>query len=66
VTGILKDDSFRWPGVIKSGSTTEYKVQTYEDTTPPGEPNPEVLEYTWPYHLWPAYVAWWHNQDFSN
>lgn len=25
-----------------------------------GEPNPEVLAYSWPYWNWGAYVAWWH------
>lgn len=26
-----------------------------------GEPNPEILGYSWPYWNWGAYVQWWHS-----
>jgi hypothetical protein len=26
-----------------------------------GEPNPEILSYTWPYWNWGSYVQWWHD-----
>lgn len=26
-----------------------------------GEPNPEILSYSWPYWNWGSYVQWWHN-----
>ena len=66
-SNLCRNDSFRDHAVILKDSITQYKTQTYSGWTPPGEPNPEVLEY-WPhpYWLWTSYVAWWHNQPFSH
>jgi hypothetical protein len=49
--GTCSSPRFRDHGRV-TGSTS-YSIQY-------GEPNPEVLAYSWPYWNWGSYVQWWH------
>ena len=55
---MCKWNSFRDHALIPNSKTI--KEQKYTGWSPNGEPNPEVLSYSWPYPAWPAYVYWWH------
>ncbi|MCD4751840.1 MAG: hypothetical protein K8R40_02090 [Anaerolineaceae bacterium] len=50
--GDCSSPRFRNHGRIEDSST--YKIQF-------GEPNPEVLSYSWPYWNWGFYCRWWHH-----
>jgi len=50
--GTCASPRFRDHGRI-TGSTA-FRIQY-------GEPNPEILSYSWPYWNWGSYVQWWHN-----
>lgn len=50
--GECSSPRFRNHGIINT-SGDGYSIQY-------GEPNPEVLDYWWPYFGWPSYVRWWH------
>lgn len=53
-------NTFRDHAYIVGNSIRE---QNYAGFTPRGEPNPEFwASGPWPYPLWPAYVAWWHEK----
>lgn len=49
--GTCSSPRFRDHGRITG--TTSFRIQY-------GEPNPEVLSYSWPYWNWGSYVQWWH------
>ena len=49
--GTCSSPRFRDHGRV--ASSTIYSIQY-------GEPNPEILGYSWPYWNWGAYVYWWH------
>lgn len=45
---------FRDQAIVREqGASWAYNTQGLE-------PNPEILDYVWPYSWWPSYVAWWH------
>ena len=50
--GTCSSPRFRDQGRITG--TTTFNIQY-------GEPNPEVLSYSWPYWNWGSYVQWWHS-----
>jgi len=52
-------DSFRYQTVIGQNGSTWRHVNQHS----PGEPNPEVLAYTWPVWWWGGYVAEWHIEN---
>lgn len=49
-------DSFRYQSIIFEDDGDWYHSEHHS----PGEPNPEVLAYTWPVWWWGGYVADWH------
>lgn len=49
-------DSFRYQSIVYEDGGYWYHSEHHS----PGEPNPEVLAYTWPVWLWGGYVADWH------
>ena len=49
--GTCSSPRFRNQGIA---GTTYYSIQY-------GEPNPEILAYSWPYWNWGVYVRWWHD-----
>lgn len=50
--GVCSSPRFRDQGIVVS--STSFNIQY-------GEPNPEILSYSWPYWNWGVYVQWWHN-----
>ena len=49
--GVCSPPRFRDQGIVVS--STSFNIQY-------GEPNPEILSYTWPYWNWGLYVQWWY------
>ena len=49
-------DSFRYQSIVVERNDGWYHSEHHY----PGEPNPEVLAYTWPVWWWGFYVAEWH------
>ena len=50
--GVCSSPRFRDQGIVMS--STSFNIQY-------GEPNPEILAYSWPYWNWGVYVRWWHD-----
>lgn len=49
-------DSFRYQSIVVERDDEWYHSEHHS----PGEPNPEILTYTWPVWWWGFYVAEWH------
>lgn len=58
---VCNSGSFRdHAGLTGVAPTLFIAMQDYAGVTPRGEPNPELLNYIWPYLTWWSYVYWWH------